>query len=90
MQSPPEYSPSDGIIIRYGLGHNTVVAATVAALTGDPSHDEKAYVLVENGTQQTQATSAFIAAGADMNKVVFYTVQGDSVWRETTARTSLA
>ncbi|MHC4844973.1 MAG: agmatine deiminase family protein, partial [Planctomycetota bacterium] len=80
MASPPEYDPADGVIFRYGAGWTLVVTDCVVALTSDPAHDEIAYVVVETASQKTSATNNFIAAGADMSKVVFLTHPSDSIW----------
>ncbi|MHC5210743.1 MAG: agmatine deiminase family protein [Planctomycetota bacterium] len=81
IASPPEYAPTDGVIFRYSSGAwASVVVDCVAGLTGDPTHDEKAYVVVSNGSQQSTATSQFTSAGADMSKVVFIIEPSDSIW----------
>lgn len=81
ISSPPEYSPSRGVLYRYFSSQwPTVVAACVGALTGDPNTDEIAYVCVTSASQQTSAITQFNAAGADLSRVVFLTVPGDSVW----------
>ncbi|MCC6408716.1 MAG: agmatine deiminase family protein [Planctomycetes bacterium] len=80
IASPPEYSPCDGVIFRYTTGYGNVVVACVAALTGSPAYDEKAYVVVSSAAQQTTAANAFAAAGADLSKVVFFIEPTDSVW----------
>ncbi|MCG3137101.1 MAG: hypothetical protein HJJLKODD_00943 [Phycisphaerae bacterium] len=82
IESPPEYGPTHGVMFRYHSinGYTSVVTACVAALTGNPNHDEIAYVVVSSAAQQTHATNAFIAAGADMSKVVFLIHPSDSVW----------
>ena len=51
LASPPEYSPSAGVLFRWTSGMGNVVANTVAALTGDPAHDDKAFVVVTNAKQ---------------------------------------
>jgi agmatine deiminase len=79
--TPAEYQPSRGVLFRYFTTQwPEVVTACVAALTGPSQYDDIAYVAVTNASQQTSATNQFIAAGADMSKVVFLTVPGDSVW----------
>lgn len=80
IASPPEYSPTDGVLFRYTTSYGNVVTQLVAALTGDPNHDEKAYVLVSSAAQQTTASNGFAAAGADLSKVVFFIEPTDSVW----------
>ncbi len=81
VASPPEYSPSDGVIFRFATNSwASVVTECVAKLTGDPSHDERAFVVVSNGSQQSAAVSQFTAAGADLSRVVFITEPTDSIW----------
>ena len=81
VESPPEYSPTRGVLFKYSTtSWPTVVTACVAALTGDPSHDEIAYVVVTSQSQESSAISQFAAAGADLNKVQFYIHPSESVW----------
>ena len=80
ISSPPEYAPSRGVLYQYGNSWNSVVTALVASLTGSAQFDEIAYVVVANQTTANSATSAFIAAGADMSKVVFIIQPNNSVW----------
>jgi len=81
VDSPPEYSPTEGVMLRYSSGSwPQVVTDIVAALTGDPTDDEIAYVVVSPGSQQAIATSQFTAAGADMSKVVFINESTNSIW----------
>ncbi len=81
IASPPEYAPSDGVIFRYSTSTwPTVVTDCVAALTGDPAHDEIAYVVVQSASQQASAESQFAAAGADLSKVEFIITPNNSIW----------
>ncbi len=80
MSSPPEYGPARGVIFEYGGGWASVVTACVKALTADPTHDEIAYVVVSSQSVANTATSAFVAAGATMSKVVFLIQPNDSIW----------
>jgi agmatine/peptidylarginine deiminase len=81
IASPPEYSPARGVLFRYNsASYASVVRDCVVALTADPAHDEIAYVVVSSASQQSSATSAFVAGGADMSKVQFILQPTDSVW----------
>ncbi len=81
IASPPEYDPVEGVVFRYNSNAwPSVVTACVAALTGDPSHDEIAYVVVGNASQMNAASSAFQAAGADLAKVRFLIEPTNSIW----------
>ena len=81
VASPPEYSPSNGIMLRYGAGGFTdVVTDVVVALTADPTKDDIAYVVVASASTQNSATTVFTNAGADMSKVKFIIDPTDSVW----------
>ena len=63
IQSPPEYSPIDGVLYQYLTGQwDDIVTDLVASLTGDPAYDEIAYVVVDNVSEQSSAESAFSAA----------------------------
>ena len=80
LESPPEYAAMDGILLRYRSGEwSDVTTALVASLTA-PGHDEIAYVVVSDASQQSSATTAFNAAGADMAKVQFIVLPTDSIW----------
>jgi agmatine/peptidylarginine deiminase len=81
IESPPEYAPMDGVLFRYSTGAwPSVVTDLVAALTGDPTDDERAYVIVSGASQQAAAASQFAAAGADLDKVEFITMPTNSIW----------
>ena len=81
IASPPEYSPSAGVIFRYSTGAwPDVVTECVSKLTGDPAHDDIAYVVVSSGSQQSAAQNQFAAAGADLSKVEFIISPNDSIW----------
>jgi agmatine deiminase len=81
IESPPEYWPTEGVIFRYSTSAWAgVVSDCVAALTGDPAHDEVAYVVLSSPGQQTIAQNQFSAAGADMSKVVFIIMSTNSIW----------
>ncbi len=81
LESPPEYGPIDGVLFRYSTtSYASVVTPCVAALTGDPLHDEIAYVVVGSTSQMNSAQSAFQAAGADLAKVSFILESTNSIW----------
>jgi agmatine deiminase len=81
IESPAEYAPMNGVLFRYStFAWDDVVTDCVAALTGDPAHDEIAYVVVSSISQQNAATSQFAAAGADLGKVQFFIMPTDSIW----------
>jgi agmatine/peptidylarginine deiminase len=81
LSSPPEYSPSDGVLLRFSSGAwPDVVTDIVAALTGDPRYDEIAHVVVASTAVQSQAAAQFTAAGADLSKVQFIIKPTDSIW----------
>ncbi|MHC4827455.1 MAG: agmatine deiminase family protein [Planctomycetota bacterium] len=81
IASPPEYAPCHGVIFWYNSGvWSTEVTDCVSELTGYSYYDEIAYVVVTNSGQQSNATSQFTAAGADMSKVQFLIMPGNSIW----------
>jgi len=80
ISSPPEYDPVRGVLFQYGNSWNSVVTSLVSKLTAGTVHDEIAYVVVANQTTANSATSAFVAAGANMSKVVFLIHPNDSIW----------
>ncbi len=81
LASPAEYTPTRGVLFRYSTGAwPSVVRDCVAALTGDPAHDDIAYVVVSSTSQQNSAASSFAAAGADLSKVVFIQQPTNSIW----------
>ncbi len=81
VDSPPEYSPSRGVIYYYVSSQwPTVVRDLVVGLTADPAYDEIAYVVVPSTSQQNSATAMFQAGGADMSKVRFIIEPGNALW----------
>ena len=81
IASPPEYSPTQGVLFWYASGAwNTVVRDLVVALTQDDQYDEIAYVVVTSTAQQNSATSLFTAGGANMSKVKFIIQPGETIW----------
>jgi agmatine/peptidylarginine deiminase len=81
LASPLEYGPIEGVLFRYSTtSHAAVVTACVAGLTGDPQHDEIAYVVVASSSQASSAATAFQNAGADLSKVIFIVEATNSIW----------
>jgi agmatine deiminase len=81
IASPPEYEPVEGILFRYKKNEwHDIVADIVGQLTGDPAHDEIAYVVVGGSSDQSHAEGKFTNAGADLSKVEFITMPNDSIW----------
>ena len=80
ISTPPEYAPARGVLYQYGNSWNSVVTALVSSLTAGTAFDEIAYVVVANQTTANSATSAFVAAGANMSKVVFIVAPNNSIW----------
>jgi hypothetical protein len=80
IESPPEYAPVRGVLFQYGGGWTSVVTALVDALTSNPATDEIAYVVVSSQAVANTATNQFVAAGANMSRVVFIIQPSDSIW----------
>jgi agmatine deiminase len=81
VESVAEYDPAAGILFRYSnYAWPQVVTDCVAAITGDPTKTDRAYVIVADSSLEASATAAFTAAGADMSKVEFFHVVSDSIW----------
>jgi len=81
IESPAEYEPVRGVLFYYVSSQwNTVVRDLVVALTASPTHDEIAWVVVPNASQQQHATDVFTAGGADMSKVRFIIQPGNALW----------
>lgn len=81
IESPPEYWPTDGVVFRYSTySWSSVVTDLVAGLTGDPAHDEIAYVVVSSTSVMNSAISQFNSAGADLSKIKFIIKPTDSIW----------
>ncbi len=75
-----EYEQQEGIIISWqgNSGLTGVQAEMSKRITVDAA--SKVYVVVNNATTQSSATSTLSAAGCDMSKVVFLTRTLDSIW----------
>ncbi len=81
IESPPEYSPTHGVVFYYVSSQwPTVVRDLVVALTSDPQYDEIAYVVVSSTSQRSSATSLFTSGGADMSKVEFIIQPANALW----------
>ncbi|MEW6197820.1 MAG: agmatine deiminase family protein [Planctomycetota bacterium] len=81
IESPPEYGPTRGVLYHYTSSQwASVVRDLVVALTASPAHDEIAWVVVPDATQQQNATNAFVAGGADMTKVRFIIQPANALW----------
>ena len=78
VDCPPEYAPSEGLLIRWGSFNDVLTAMTVPITTGDP--DGIVYILVWSASLQNGATATLTNAGADMSQVEFIVVDTDSVW----------
>jgi len=78
VDCPPEYAPSEGLLIRWGSFNDVLTAMTVPITTGDP--DGIVYILVWSASLQSSATTTLTNAGADMSQVEFIIVDTDSVW----------
>ncbi len=80
MASPPEYAPAKGVLFRYRAdAWPSVVRECVVALTA-AGHDELAYVIVANASEQSAAATYFSSGGADLSKVIFIQKPTDSIW----------
>jgi agmatine/peptidylarginine deiminase len=81
IASPPEYSPTRGVLFCYkSTDWASVVRDLVVALTNQDKYDEIAYVVVASSSQQTLATNAFTAGGANMSKVQFIIEPVNAIW----------
>ena len=76
--APGEYEPLDGILVRWttGSSYDTALRGMVA----QASQATTVWCFVENASQQSAATTAFSAAGANMSNVVYITYDSDSIW----------
>jgi len=77
VRTPAEYEHNDGLLISWGSFNSLLTAMTVAVTTGT---DATMYIVVDNSSQQTSATSTLQSAGANLNQVQFITYSTDSVW----------
>ena len=78
LWTPAEYDEMSGVLVRWG-SYNSLLAEFVVEVS-QPDTDAKAWVLVENSSQESSAYSTLQGAGADMSNVEFITYDGDSVW----------
>lgn len=78
VDTPSEYAPNEGLLIRWGSFNDVLTAMTVPITTGDP--DGMVYILVWSSSLQASATTTLTNAGADMSQVEFIIVDTDSVW----------
>lgn len=79
--SPPEHSPSEGILICWIPGQWTaIVEELVAQMTGNAAYNEIAYVLVRSEANRDTAAANFAARGADLSKVRFLIHPLNALW----------
>ena len=78
VDTPAEYAPNEGLLIRWGSFNDVLTAMTVPITTGDP--DGIVYILVWSTALQASATTTLTNAGADMSQVEFIVVDTDTVW----------
>lgn len=78
IRCPAEYEPAQGLLIAWEGYTNILTEMTVAITTLDP--EAIVYVVVDNASEQTSATSTLSSAGADMSQVQFIVRVTDTVW----------
>ncbi len=78
IYTPPEYAPCDGIFMSWQSYTNILTQMTVLITNNAPP--STVYMVVDNSTQQTQANTALINAGANMAYVQFIVRVTDTVW----------
>jgi agmatine deiminase len=79
VQSPAEYESMRGVLFSYA-SYPSIVTDMVKELTQNLSTDDIAYVVVNSQSQLNSATSSFLNAGANLNKVQFFVQPMNSVW----------
>ncbi len=75
---PPEYALNSGIFMSWEGYTDKLTQMTVGITTQDP--DALVYMVVDNASEQTTATSTLVGAGADMSQVQFIIRPTDTVW----------
>ncbi|MHC4447141.1 MAG: agmatine deiminase family protein, partial [Planctomycetota bacterium] len=78
VDTPTEYEPNEGMLIRWGSYNALLTELTVGVTTGDA--EAVVYILVTGASQQASATSTLTSAEADMSQVEFITYSSNSVW----------
>ena len=76
--TPAEYSPNDGLLLRWGASNSTLTELISKATQADSS--AIMWVVVSSLAQQSTATSALIGGGAVMTRVRFIIAATNSVW----------
>ncbi|MDD5011171.1 MAG: agmatine deiminase family protein, partial [Phycisphaerae bacterium] len=76
--TPGEYEPLAGILVRWTTG--SYYDTALRGLVAQASQSTTVWCFVESSSEQTAATSAFSAAGANMSNVQFITYNSDSIW----------
>ncbi len=75
-----EYEPMDGIVIGWEGSTTWLNIHAQLARHITTTGNARLYVIIDNGTEQADATNRITAAGGDMSKVVFMTRNLDSIW----------
>jgi len=76
--TPAEYDDNEGMLTVWGSYDSVVTDMAVAVTNNDP--DAIVYVVVQNSSEQSSATSTLTSAGADMNQVDFIIYDTDTTW----------
>ena len=73
-----EYEPCEGLFVSWQGYDSVITELAVGVTTGDP--EAMMFVVVDNASQQSDATSTFTSAGVDLSQVEFITRSTDTVW----------
>ncbi|MEM9558240.1 MAG: agmatine deiminase family protein [Acidobacteriota bacterium] len=78
VDTPAEYEPNDGLLIRWGNFNDVLTAMAVGISTADES--STVWIFVASASQQSSAAATLAGAGADMDQIEFLIRDTDSVW----------
>lgn len=73
-----EYEPCEGLFVSWQGYSSVITEMAVGITTGDP--EAIVYVVVDDTTQQADATSTLTSGGVDMSQVEFIIRNTDTVW----------
>lgn len=78
---PPEYAPTDGILIAWeGDASFTTTLSNLAKYITGPYGDADLYVAVDSTSEKNSAASKLASYGVDMSRVTFIVATTDTIW----------
>ncbi|MFH2000766.1 MAG: agmatine deiminase family protein, partial [Planctomycetota bacterium] len=79
LTTSPEYEPQEGVLLTWGQSWNSLITEMTLE-AADAANDSKVFMMVETASMQQSCYNELVAAGVDVNQVVFITHDMNAVW----------